>query len=324
MRRLMTTALVVALVSTPAAAATRQTIYATGPSRVVNSLAVDAQEGDEFLIHARMQAEDATARILAELQLFCVSTEPELRTTQNMVGGQDVLVLHGRYVFTAPSDGLFNCRLAARAVMPGGVPNDVEHFDVDVDASWLTVTPQPSWVRHDWHGGGPFVRSDATLIPRGRARDVAVLNFTAPSGVAGFDAIADVEFTNCYDASWECDTSPTNRNSSTVETQLQAMQRAAGGGYCRITRSEKRTTRITRDIHHRKTYHELSSVPVSGVAGCTRSFRLKVYTRVTAGNDALVEMNPYTKVIAASKTVPAVQRPGVERLAVRRGQTTSR
>jgi hypothetical protein len=119
---------VVAIMSAGEAAAadTRQyasntTVYADGRVRGLAAVSVTAAQGDKYYINARMQNEDATARMLAELRLRCQLSSRELFTTQNMYRGQDLLVLRGRYIFEAPTSGRYDCRLEVRLLLPGGL-----------------------------------------------------------------------------------------------------------------------------------------------------------------------------------------------------------
>lgn len=65
------------------------------------AVSVTAAQGEKYYVNARMQIENATARMLGELALRCASDAPELYSmgrTQNTYKGQALLVLRGRYI----------------------------------------------------------------------------------------------------------------------------------------------------------------------------------------------------------------------------------
>lgn len=272
------------------------TVVATdGTFHPLASVRIEANEGDEFSVYAHLRTKSArqgrTHRMLVALLMGCADGQVELRSTQNIDYGHDVLAHQGRYIFEAPHDGVFECKLQARGLVHGEQSNPPARFTVDGAGTYISVSGrQPSWVQHTYQDG-------QRLIPTGGAADLVPMSFTAPAGVSRFTATADIEMTDCYNAGYLCDTIPSNRNSSVVETRLLAMQRARDGGYCRINRwpasGMKRTT-ITWAQHHKKAYHRMTGIPVSTRANCTRDFRIKVYTRVIAGNDLMIEARPYT------------------------------
>lgn len=290
-------ALVLSLVhAVPASAAARSyapdtVVRADSQIRQLASITLSASGGDKYALYARMQTENSTTRMLAEMRLHCHQSTPELTTTQNLHAGQSLLVLHGRYIFTAPASGTYTCRFAVRSIIPGGTTDPSETFLVRGSGTYLEAAAQPSWVEHGYQPD--IVR----VVSGGTALDVAVLYFTAPLSVSQFAATADVEMTNCYDDSRECITTPRNTENSRVSSRLQVMQVAVGGGYCSITNypeSGYAVTAITRDQHHRKIHHRVDRVSVHTSSDCTRTFRIKVYLKVDSGNDALVEGRPYT------------------------------
>lgn len=297
-------ALVAVLLVAAAAPAAAQTgrhhaadtvVETDGTFHPLASVRITADEGDRFYVAARMQTKSATQgpthNMLVALLLGCADGLPELRSTQNIHYGQDVLTHQGRYLFTAPHDGVFECRLQARGGIHGPQSDPPARFTVDGAHSYLAVSGrQPSWARQTYQGQQRLIRS-------GRERNIANLAFTAPDDVARFSATADIEMTNCYNDGYLCDTVPGNKLPSVVRTRLLVMQKDRGGGYCRVTRwpaSGPKTTVITRRQHHKKAYHRVADVPVSTRASCTRDFRVAVHTRVVSGNDLMIEMGPYT------------------------------
>jgi hypothetical protein len=273
--------------------ASNKTVYADGRVRELAAISVTAVQGDKYYINARMQNEDATARMLAELRLRCTSSSVDLYTTENMSSGQDLLVLRGRYIFRAPANDTYACRLQVRSQIPGGHNDPNAKFLVRGSGTFIAVSVrQPPWVKHRY-------QDTAKLIRTNRAKDVAAMSFAAPSDITDFSATADVEMTNCYNDGRLCDTSPRNSKSAVVGSRLMVMQRAVGGGFCRTTRwpsSGLDRTTITRDEHHEKNYHRVSGVRVSSDPSCTRDFRIKVYTKVLSGNDVMIEAKPYSNV----------------------------
>jgi hypothetical protein len=270
-------------------------VVANGAHVPLVSVTINANQGDKFYVNARMHTQSArqnrTHRMLAALLLGCTDGVRELLTTKNFNYGQQRLTHVGRYIFQAPRDGTFTCRLRARGMVHGAQSNPPARYVVDGAGTYLAVSGvQPAWVTHRY-------QSNQRLIPSRVSRDVMVTTFTTPTGVSRFSVTADLEMTDCYNDGQACDTAPMNSGSSNVGSQLIVMQKNRSGGYCRTTKwpasGLKRTT-ITFQEHHEKAYHRIENVPVSTNASCTRSFRIKVYTRVVSGNDLMIEAKPYT------------------------------
>ena len=270
-------------------------VIANGAFHPLVSVTIQANQGDKFYVNARLQTKRArqnpTHRMLVALLLGCRDDEVELRSTQNIDYGTHVLAHKGRYIFTAPRDGEFECRLQARGLIHGVQSDPPARYTVDGAHTYLSVSGvQPAWVRHRYQGSQRLIRT-------GRAKDLVPMSFTAPAGVSRFSATADIEMTDCYNAGYLCDTIPSNRKSSVAGTRLLVMQKARDGGYCRVNAwpasGLKRTT-ITWEQHHKKSYHRMVDIPVSTAPNCTRDFRIKVYARALSGNDLMIEMKPYT------------------------------
>lgn len=269
-------------------------VVADGDIVPLASVTIEANAGDKFYVTSRLQTKAArqnrTHHMLVALMLGC-DGGVDLLTTQNIDYGKNVLRHTGRYIFEAPQDGVFECRLRARGLVHGQQSNPPARYTVDGANTYISVSGrQPSWVKQQYQGSKRLIRT-------GRAEDVLLMSFKAPDDVSSFSATADVEMTDCYNGGYLCDTVPSNRMSSVVETRLLVMQRRVDGGYCKVTRwpesGLKRTT-ITWEQHHKKSYHRVTGVPVSDAADCTRDFRIKVYTRVRSGNDLMIESKPYT------------------------------
>jgi len=302
MRAHIAVALMLVLASAaPASAQTGQqhatdTVVATnGAFHPLASVQIDANKGDRFYVMARLQTRSArqapSHRMLVALLLGCADDTVEVRSTQNIDYGQQVLVHRGRYVFVAPRDGVFECRLQSRGLVHGAQSNPPAQFTIDGANTYIAVSGrQPAWATNRYQGSQRLIRT-------GRARDISAMAFTAPAGVTRFTATGDVEVTDCYNSGHVCDTVPSNRMSSVVGTRLLVMQRDGNGGYCRITRQPSsgfNRSVVTWAQHHKKIYHRLVDVPVSNSANCTRDFRIKVLTKVLSGNDLMIERKPYT------------------------------
>jgi hypothetical protein len=269
-------------------------VVADGASVPLASVKIQANAGDKFYVNSRLQTKAARQtsyhHMMVGLTLGC-DGGVDLLTTQNIDYGKKVLRHTGRYIFQAPADGVYECLLRGRGLIHGAQSSPPAQYTVDGANTYISVSgKQPSWVKHQYQGTKQLIRT-------GRARDLLIMSFTAPEGVASFSATADVEMTDCYNAGYLCDTIPSNRLSSVVDTRLLVMQRSTDGGYCKITRwpeSGLKTTIITWEQHHKKSYHRVTGVPVSTASGCTRNFRIKVYTRVRSGNDLMIESKPYS------------------------------
>lgn len=259
------------------------------------SVRISASKGDKFYVMARLQTKSARQapkhRMLVALLLGCADGLVELRSTQNIDHGRQVLVHRGRYLFEAPHDGVFECKLQARGLVHGQQSKPPASFTVDGANTYIAVSGrQPSWLRHAYQNSQQLIRT-------GAAKDIGAMSFTAPKDVTSFSATADVEMTDCYNSGHVCETVPSNRLSSIVGTRLLVMQKGRSGGYCKVTRwprSGFRRSVVTWAQHHKKTYHRVADVPVSNDANCTRGFRIKVYTKVLSGNDLMIEAKPYT------------------------------
>jgi hypothetical protein len=110
--------------SSPASAQTgkeyaEDTVVATdGTIHPLASVEIEADAGDEFYVVARLQTKSATQsrthRMLVALLLGCSNGAVDLRSTQNIDYGQDVLAHQARYIFEAPQDGVYECKLQSR------------------------------------------------------------------------------------------------------------------------------------------------------------------------------------------------------------------
>jgi hypothetical protein len=293
--------MMILVVASPASAQTGRhhagdvVVATNGAFHPLASVQIHANKGDKFYVMARLQTRSARQepahRMLVALLLGCADDTVEVRSTQNIDYRKQVLVHKGRYIFEAPHDGVFDCRLHARGLVHGQQSNPPAHFAIDGANTYIAVSGrQPSWAKHNYQGSQRLIRT-------GTAKDIATMSFTAPNDVAGFSATADLEVTDCYNSGHVCDTFPSNRLSSSVGTRLLVMERDRSGGYCKITRwpaSGFKRSVITWAQHHKKIYHRVADVPVSNNAECTRDFRIKVLTKVMSGNDLMIEKKPYT------------------------------
>lgn len=282
--------LTVVCATTPAAAQTsaqNRTIHPDGQWHTVITVPVEADAGEKWHVQGRVQLEDAEARLLVGERLRCdAQTGLEVRTTQNTYTGQERAVLRARYIFTAPAAGTYQCEMLVRVAYPSTLrpPADVL---LRGSGTSLEVRPAPGWARHKY-------QELERVIRRNRPSDLAVMSWTPPDSVSRFDLTGDIEYTNCYNTYHACNTVPSNGNQSVVESRLQALQLATNGGYCRVTSSASRRLVVSWAVHHRKTYHRLHNISVSGAAECTRRFRLKVHTRWVSGNPMMTELGPWS------------------------------
>jgi hypothetical protein len=153
--------------------------------------------------------------------------------------------------------------------------------------TWLRVGRAPDWAKHKY-------QEHERVIRRNRPWDLATMYWTAPEGQNRFDLVGDIEYTNCYNTYHACNTTPGNGNQSVVQSRLQALQLGADGGVCRTTSTPYSRLVVSWAVHHRKQSHRLDNIPVSGAAGCSRRFRLKVHTRWVSGNPMMTELRPWS------------------------------
>jgi len=248
--------------------------------------------GEPFAIYGRLVATGATTRMLLEMRMSCLDGDLQAVTTRNVVA-ERASVLVARWVFTAPRDGTYVCRLTSRSTIPGRWRDASAVLQIDESDSYIEATGPLS--------GVPQENTSADVhIPARGAADVAVFSWTAPPRVSSFRVAGDVQYTNCYDGGGAaaCATSPANQRSSVIATVLQVLQLAADGGYCNVVSApsdELQRTTITRDVHHLKVHHRADVVHVSTAGDCTRTFRIKVYVRVESGNPVVAHGRRYSQ-----------------------------
>ena len=288
-----------AAVIDPGSTKTYPAIYTeTGgpPDPILTSLSVSLAANETRYIFSRVQLDRPSTRIYVKQMVECLNSSGTVingsaRTWQNIMPAQ-TLVLTSRQLFTAPTAGTYLCRTRFKTYVPGGAADPNQNVRVVGNpGTYLSLDDNPE----------PFAAQSFQVadvkIAAGASADVAVLNWTAPSGVTNFIATADTELTNCYSASPPpCTTSPSNTRSSVMDSRLQVMQRDNSGGYCKITNwptSGYDRTTITRDEHHEKNYHRVPAT-ISNASGCTRNFRIKVFARTVSGNPVNVDNGGFT------------------------------
>jgi hypothetical protein len=263
--------LLVLVTAAPAAADTIR--ISADPTKLHVIDTVDVAEGEAIHVQARLEATDAEARMLVEQRVSC--SDNGVWTTQNTSASRSRAIVHTRRTFVGPG----TCDVIVRSLIPGSAQPHSATFKA---SSTVAVSPAPLWTR-GWGMGTSIV------VNPGKQRDVLQYSYTPEAD--RFTVTADVQLTNCYDLLRQCDTYPKNRLSSTVGTRLLVMQRADGGGYCKVTRwpsSGLDRIKVTWDQHHNKNYHRVP-VTVSDDPDCTDTFRIKVFVRHLAGNPMMVE-----------------------------------
>jgi hypothetical protein len=259
--------------------------------------------GAKLFIDSRLEIDSPTTRLLVGGAIACspgydnFNATPVFQVwrTQNVenIPENDSVVLRARGLFQAPATGWYTCWLSIKNGIPGvGACSDPGcGYQAVSPGTWISALDVAGWAAQSYQGS-------KVLMEPGHAYDVAVLNFTAPANVSSFRATSDLEMTNCYDPSPLniCDGPYDPSGPSSVQTRLQVMQKAVGGGYCQITNypaSGYLLTTISWSEHHKPAYHSVIA-NVSTASECTRDFRIKVYVRGVTGNDVHLEKKPYT------------------------------
>jgi hypothetical protein len=258
--------------------------------------------GAKLFIDSRLEIDSPNARQLVGGELRCsqknfsFEDKPVLQVyrTQNVddIPENDEVVLRARGLLQVPATGWYTCWLTIKNSPKETVNTPPYGYRVVSPGTWISALDVASWAAQSYQGG-------KVAMEPGHAYDVAVLNFTAPADVSFFRATSDLELTNCYrESSYApmCDGPYVPYGSASVQTRLQVMQKAVGGGYCQITNypaSGYLLTTISWSEHHKPAYHSVIA-NVSTASGCTRDFRIKVYVTGVTGHDVQLEDKPYT------------------------------
>lgn len=219
----------------------------------------------------------------------------QLYGVQNVLRGTTML-LKPRYTFTAGPPGEYRCWMwvGSGRPRPSGKQTSSNVFRVGWKSSIHATIPMHPGTGQSFDPDVP-----STLLHKGQASDEAVLNWTAPDGVAKFSASGDAYLTTCTSVSGSTDPVTGKRLcegianlwGSTVITKLVVGQlRADGGGYCALSHFPSKSGRrspINRDLHHLLVYNS-GAVTVSTNPLCSRNFRIKVYVKVHSGSAVIV------------------------------------
>lgn len=279
-----------------------------------------ASAGEKRRIRSRVElshSDDAGADeiLMAGVSIFCcpgsdycsTSTIPDgnkLGHTTNTEQSAGNKILMPRFIYTAPSAGTYTCELRAvcsRARIGAGPVEDQWFF---INSSATSEVGQPSYLEataalDPSAGTGRDLTGAWDDLDNGEAVDVATWNseFVAPAGISEFAMSGDVALTACTATGGSTDPNGTTHchpdpagGLSHVKVNVEALQRASGGGYCATTLVHSRTFDITADEHHHVEYGG-GMVPVSSAPGCTRTFRLKAYVKDYSGQAVVVQTN---------------------------------
>lgn len=220
----------------------------------------------------------------------------QLYGVQNVLRGT-TMVNTPRYTFTAGLPGDYRCWLwvGSGRPRPSGTRTTSNVFRIGW-GSYLhaTVPVHPASEQN-------FTPNDPShLLLRGQASDENVFTWTAPPvSSSTFSASGDAYLTTCTSKTGSTDPvtgvrlceGHTRTYGSKVTTRLIVGQlKQDGSGYCALNyypSKQGRSTYISRDLHHVVVYNS-GKVPVRTDAGCSRSFRVKVYVKVVDGAAVMV------------------------------------
>jgi len=221
-------------------------IPADGVPVTLASFPLWCSAGAKLFVNSRLQADSPNARMLVGVGVRRrPASAPDddkkdflVWRPQNIenIPGNNAFVLRERGIFMVPASGWYTCLLSVtnrnRSALddPGPCTTNPDYCYriCGADNTWLSALDVDAWAVQS-------MQSARVLLEPGQAYDVAVLNFTAPTGVTSFRATSDIQFTNCYSSYKECNGPYDPVGASIVSTKLQVMQKAIGGGYCQIT-----------------------------------------------------------------------------------------
>ncbi len=220
-----------------------------------------------------------------------------------------ILALHPSVLFTAPSDGTYDCQLF---VTNGDTPTlTALASDGYSNVTWLLVDQTADagfWLQNlpcDATGYSPCVylgqdapnqlkqtlvfANDGTVVPA----------WQAPPDAAFVNAVAGVTVTTCYYGTGACTKNNWGPNAglapvvagkgpTTITSYLQLFQLNQDSSVCKTYQSSPITSTVTTAAHHYALNHQLQDIPV--YPGCTsHAFRLQVVVNYVSGDPIKID-----------------------------------
>lgn len=174
------------------------------------------------------------------------------------------------WLFTVPTTGVYACTLWGHAATSRGTGYRLNVASGAIGVDNGTFPDGAEW-RHTT--GGTVASGESSYLLRRTWASVAGANVGAN---------ADVELTNSYG-------SPSNGRSATADVTLYVTQLGPDGTGCRPAVTVTKQITIPAAVHHDKVYLQLRGIAVSGEAGCTRNFAIKVLVDSVSGNPLVLE-----------------------------------
>lgn len=225
-----------------------------------------------------------------------------VNSTRNNLGANESAVnanglpLYARFIYTAASTGTYDCRLVARIARGnwGSTPASDRKMDFLASDTYLSIakigTGSVRWgTDNDTYDGG----TNESYITSG-SRDLMNSPTWSPNvSATSFETFGEVELTTCKNGTSSCPPAfHTTFSTASVTTTLYVEQLNASGVACNTFSSTPKTYSISNDIHHLKSYNNLT-VPVNVTGTCLRNFRSFVRVTLNSGNTTKVDYGDF-------------------------------
>jgi hypothetical protein len=216
-------------------------------------------------------------------------------------------LLRPTLLFTAPTTGLYHCRLWASTSSDASA----ELTALAGGVTYLSVTNTDEVGAHWWQN--PDCSSDgssgACTYLSASSPNTLVLGtdgtrpytWAAASNANSIDIIANVEATTCYDGTLSCNGIGGDSDHSTVASWLKVVQLDPNGKACNATVSPTHTDVISNIAHHYNIPYLLTGVPVLATCG-TRNFAVQIDMWWQDGNPVKIDGSRYDPVLPAAYT----------------------
>ncbi len=257
-------------------------------------------------------ASSTTGNMMVAARISC-GDDWGVNTTQNSTGQPEITKLVVNWLWTAPADGEYTCRLFGRSKKGAGGATDADYLTALAGGQtylWLSGSVYPGSAI--WSTAEDCVLYPATCqagdegvfvgagLPAGSAEYVLHSNsWTAASSTTSVRLVLDAELTACYYYTDSCPQSTwgplslKGQGSAGHYYPVVTVSNVVTGEVCQVVTGSPTAYAISWDQHHKKV-HSLTYLPITAGSDCRR-FSAKLYLAVDpALNPLRVEPSNYS------------------------------
>ena len=265
-------------------------------------ISVTLQAGESYLLLGEFDALrlNSSKNMLQALNVSCASGSAVV-TTQNNIGIRLTTVAH--YLFTAPTTGVYTCKLLGRGQVHAGTPSDpLDPANFKLRAYGGTTSKTYLSFSATQRTGNEWFEPSGVLVPLGSSAWFAHSSNWPITGQGSVSVYGGVEATNCYEGTYEGFPCNGGGADATVTTQLVALVTNSQGNECtNVPRQNFAVVswKILHDSHHQKLHNGFYTVSIPSNRGSDCNFfKFKVLVKSVSGNPIVLEASDYTNLIA--------------------------